>query len=61
MQLALHILRSGNEEVHLSKAVRSTVEAEGLEEAEDGINWKTVDLSEPDLPAPSCRPSGGQR
>ena len=45
------ILRSGNEEVHLSKAVRSTVEAEGLEEAEDEVNWKTVDLSKPDLPA----------
>ena len=47
----IFILRSGNEEVHLSKSVRSTAEAEGLEEAEDGVNWKTVDLSKPDLPA----------
>ena len=30
--------------------MRSTVEAEGFEEAEEGVNWKTVDLSKPDLP-----------
>ena len=49
---AVCILRPGDEEVHLTKAVRSTVEAEeDLEEADDGVNWKTVDLSKPDLPA----------
>ena len=31
--------------------MRSTVEAEGLEEAEDGVDWKKVDLTKPDLPA----------
>ena len=52
-QLSWFIVRSQDEEVHLSKAVRSTVEAEeGLEEAEeDGVDWKKVDLSKPDLPA----------
>jgi len=47
----LYVQRSEDEEVHLSKAVRSTVEAEGLEEAEDGVDWKKVDLTKPDLPA----------
>ena len=44
------ICRSGVEEVHVTKAVRSTVEAEGIEETEDYIDWKSVDLTKPDLP-----------